>query len=675
MASSTDCFFLRTWTGLASLDHGRMKSEIIRNLVAKRPLYRVMWLMNKARNITRTICAIGLGLLIFAAARPGFSQAVRPDAGMVAAVDAAGDTLVEGTTRGTLDGFYWNIHAGYDWERTATKIASNGLFRVDYSVFQEERNRNGARPNLSILLFRPSAAASTNDANWEHQLELQRDSIRGVSPASRRSQKALWAVEQALNGAQFFTANASRYRFSGTDSSFTFISTLPESFPGVKDSGGPLPRRVKLFLEACPGNQSSLLLEHTPLLLDGHVEPFRIMLSRDVGLFMAHYFDETTLTWTNSWTRTNAMPREMSLTTFSRHEFASRRVALPGTAVPPEFQGLIPTNTPPTNGPHRLGANKALDAPSASTTANQKRSRLWPLRTEKHAVELEWLGRSGVELARYILAHPEGNGVQFDALNQKWAGGVGDSNSPIAHIPMQDFPLGGGIISLRMVDLESKFTINLGLVAPELLYTAVLLAGVEPSEAPSIVEAIQDWQDADDTPRASGAESDYYLTLDPPHRAKNGPFDDISELLLVRGVTPRLFFGSTNAGESAVGLRDLFASVSGQFININTASPEVMQTIPDVDGNLAEAIVTFRVGPDGIEGNEDDQPFRSISELLSISGFSGALVQQIVRYARTRSSIFEVTVDIKLGRQTRQYSAWLRRSGSSVHILKFVRTK
>jgi len=442
-----------------------------------------------------------------------------------------------------------------------------------------------------------------------------------------------------------------------------------------------------VFLEGAARGGYSLVLEHTPLLLDGHAEPYRILLARHATWFWPwYYYDGSQRIWTNSWTATDAMPAQVRLSLAISSwdaligqpylsEFPDRISSLPSVAVRPDFQVPWPANAPPPpppNEPHSFGASDMSDARASSVTMPQKRARLWPLRAEKHAVELEWLGRSGVELARYLLAYPESS---FDALNHKWAGGTGDSNSPVAHIPMQDFPLGGGTISLRMVDLDRKFNLNLGLIAPEFLNAALLIAGVESSNALSIVEVIQDWQDADDTPRANGAESDYYLTLDPPHAAKNGPFDDVAELLMVKGVTPQMFFGSTNAGASAVGLKDLFTPVSGRFVNINTASPEVMQLLPDVDGALARAISTTRAGPDGIDGNEDDEPFRSIGELSRVPGMPPQLAQLFARYFSTRSTTFEVTVDVKLGRQTRQYSAWLRRNGTGTQILKFARTK
>ncbi len=65
-----------------------------------------------------------------------------------------------------------------------------------------------------------------------------------------------------------------------------------------------------------------------------------------------------------------------------------------------------------------------------------------------------------------------------------------------------------------------------------------------PGMTDSIADAILDWIDTDDDPRDSGAERDYYATLDPPYAPRNGPLGSIDELLLVRGVTPALLYGA-----------------------------------------------------------------------------------------------------------------------------------
>jgi type II secretory pathway component PulK len=65
-----------------------------------------------------------------------------------------------------------------------------------------------------------------------------------------------------------------------------------------------------------------------------------------------------------------------------------------------------------------------------------------------------------------------------------------------------------------------------------------------PNMTEDIADAICDWIDPDDDPRTNGAENSYYMGLSPGYRCKNGPLDSLEELLLVRGVTPDLLFGT-----------------------------------------------------------------------------------------------------------------------------------
>ena len=60
-----------------------------------------------------------------------------------------------------------------------------------------------------------------------------------------------------------------------------------------------------------------------------------------------------------------------------------------------------------------------------------------------------------------------------------------------------------------------------------------------------IVDAIIDWRDADADPHGEdpGTEGDYYRSMEKPYRVKNGPFDTVEELLLVKGVTPEILYG------------------------------------------------------------------------------------------------------------------------------------
>jgi hypothetical protein len=75
----------------------------------------------------------------------------------------------------------------------------------------------------------------------------------------------------------------------------------------------------------------------------------------------------------------------------------------------------------------------------------------------------------------------------------------------------------------------------------QVLYNALMLL---PNMTADVADAIVDWIDPDDEPRTNGAENDYYMGQSPPYRCKNGPLDSLEELLLVRGVTPELLFGT-----------------------------------------------------------------------------------------------------------------------------------
>ena len=302
--------------------------------------------------------------------------------------------------------------------------------------------------------------------------------------------------------------------------------------------------------------------------------------------------------------------------------------------------------------------------------------------------QLIWLGRSGVERARWILSFMS---CPYDSLNQKWAGGPGadcELNGPLADVDLDNFQVGDGLVSLKITDLERKFNIN---VADEaVLQQAFTLVGIDASEIPAISAAILDWIDPDDATRVNGAESDYYQTLTPPYMAKNRPLDDLSELLLVRGITTDMYWGSasTNHAPAAfqrvdrwgrpveepnypVGIVDLFTALSSGRVNVNTASATVLQAIPGVDENAAAQIVKQRSGPDGVDGTEDDTPFQNVGELIN-AGVSREAMQSLPRYADTRSRTFAVDIDARIRGSRRIFHAVLGRNNPrDIQVLSF----
>jgi Type II secretion system (T2SS), protein K len=308
---------------------------------------------------------------------------------------------------------------------------------------------------------------------------------------------------------------------------------------------------------------------------------------------------------------------------------------------------------------------------------------------------LEWLGRSGMEYAKHALAVQMKNAAEpYDALHQRWAGGPGSLNPDAfaEDYTLDNLQLGDGTFSVKIVDLERKMNINLA--DPSILQQALKLMGVDASQTPIISDSLDDWRDRDENKHLSGAESDYYLALKPAYYCKNGPLDDPTEMLLIQGITPAMFWGpryvshmnqgrlSLSPSQRAqqeepsypVGLADLFNTLSTRFININTAGAEVLQLIPGVDENAARSILTARAGPDGADGTIDDVPFRSAGELVNVSGLSRQLVQAYLQRGllSVRSATYEVTVDAELYGVRKRFTGVLRRSGpTDVQLLRF----
>lgn len=307
--------------------------------------------------------------------------------------------------------------------------------------------------------------------------------------------------------------------------------------------------------------------------------------------------------------------------------------------------------------------------------------------------QLYWLGRSGVELARWVLSQQAAIPSEpYDALNQVWAGGpggAGTSNSVLCGLSLDNYAVGDGTVSVKIIDLDRK--VNINSAGRTVIQQALTLMGVDANDISVVADSILDWIDADDLPLAAGAESDYYQGLSLPYYAKNAPIDNLSELLLVKGVTQEMYWGSnatnhitsvfqhklglgTAPGQTPdypFGLADIFTPISSGRININTADANVLQVIAGMDPAIAENIVKQRAGPDGVEGTEDDIPYRSVSQLAGLVG-NPQFVSQLNNLCATRSLVFEVHVHAQIGDHRREYVAILwRNSGTDIRILSF----
>jgi general secretion pathway protein K len=149
----------------------------------------------------------------------------------------------------------------------------------------------------------------------------------------------------------------------------------------------------------------------------------------------------------------------------------------------------------------------------------------------------------------------------------------------------------------------------------ELLASMFESLGVDQTLRNQLVDSILDWRDIDDVPSLNGAELNDYgqVIIGEQRLPRNGPFQSLDELLLVKHMTPEIFYGrvevdqTTGKYKRVPGVRDLVTLSSGiNRINVNIASTAVLAALPKITPQLIEEIVTER----------SMNPFKSTDDLL-----------------------------------------------------------
>ncbi len=166
-------------------------------------------------------------------------------------------------------------------------------------------------------------------------------------------------------------------------------------------------------------------------------------------------------------------------------------------------------------------------------------------------------------------------------------------------------------ITLQMFSEEGKIDLNKS--NSTVLRSFLELSGLESEDRSVLLDSIEDWRDADNLHRMNGAEDDYYEKLDPPYKARNGDFESVEELLLVRGMTEELMYRdlskegdlpklksdseekSKKRRSSSVRFADCLTiyNTSGK-INLNSAPKEVLLAVPFLTPGLVNRILELR---------------------------------------------------------------------------------
>lgn len=133
-------------------------------------------------------------------------------------------------------------------------------------------------------------------------------------------------------------------------------------------------------------------------------------------------------------------------------------------------------------------------------------------------------------------------------------------------------------------DLEMRAAgaaLDLNAADDETLRRLLTAIGRRAAEADSLVDALADWRDPDDTPRPFGAEAGGYRAarMRPP---RNGPLADVRELRGVRGW-------------AAVGGIDTLLSVEPGRVPLGQAPPAVLASLPGFGVEAAARVAELRM--------------------------------------------------------------------------------
>lgn len=244
-------------------------------------------------------------------------------------------------------------------------------------------------------------------------------------------------------------------------------------------------------------------------------------------------------------------------------------------------------------------------------------------------------------LEQDLLEAYEAGGELFDSLHDPWAHGV------------RFQPINNAIMQCRIEDEYGKINLN-ALMSPDgEEHNEVLIRALEAlfrmrGADEDVVEAILEWMD----PRGAGNDrgqrdsgDSYYQTLDIPYGSKQAPMDSVEELLLVRGVTPELFYGDPEEDQRPLPrLLTVNGHPEGQ-INVNTAAFETLEAMGDaLDGRLALADVVIR--------ERENAPFRDREDLENRGVYSPPRSRRgrggggdVRHYVAVQSSMFKLIGD------------------------------
>ena len=243
----------------------------------------------------------------------------------------------------------------------------------------------------------------------------------------------------------------------------------------------------------------------------------------------------------------------------------------------------------------------------------------------RNRVKAQFIAQSGMELSKVILSKlgevdEEDFGVD-EYEEQLITAAVQLSRGAAVRDLSRE--IGEGSLSLTIEPEEGRRNVNQ--LSDEDWEEILDQANIPQERWAELIDCFLDWIDTQspDTSRLHGAGSQDSFYVSRGYKVKGAyggeTVDTVDELLLIKGFDEEILYGSppgTPPEEAIRGIAYWLTAWSHGKVNINTASREVLLTLPGIDDWVVDDILELRLGEDGEAGTRDDG-FTSIEEALS----------------------------------------------------------
>jgi len=230
-------------------------------------------------------------------------------------------------------------------------------------------------------------------------------------------------------------------------------------------------------------------------------------------------------------------------------------------------------------------------------------------------------------------------------------------------------PVEGGQIIGHIEDMQGRFNLDLlqgqGAAAYKAQFARLLTAL---NLDPAIADAVSDWVNSGNVPtQPNGAKDDFYSRLQPPYLTALAPMTSVSELRLVKGVTPQAYAAllpyvcavPLNVGVAG-GAPGNGSAPGGWTLNVNTALPLLLTTLaPSISEDQAAQVVAQRA-----DHGITQADFNNIIKLPPSTGGAGPPATGVT------SGYFLLTVTAEIGTTRVTMYSLLHSTGATVTAVR-----